>query len=163
MLASFFEFVRTQFYALDHHHQVIPMDAQRGGIFIKTGQLKAARFKLLVVNHHPGVFHVKDLHDVSTTVDENEYPAIANILVHRLIYYAAQSIEALSHIYRQREQVVLKGLVQMEHTLSLKGKQGSVGGQDPGLALFVASYRWDIPLQATSLRWCSWIHEPVEY
>ena len=110
------------------------MYAQRGGFFIKTGQLKTTRVQLLVVDHYTGVFHVKDLHNIASTVDENEYPAIADVMVHRLIYYAAQSIETLAHIYRHGVQVVLKGLVQMEHTLSLKGKQGSVGGQDPGPA-----------------------------
>lgn len=63
-------------------------------------QLEAARFQLLVVDHHPSVFHVKDLHDVSTAVDENKYPTISYILPHRLIDYAAQGIEALAHIYR---------------------------------------------------------------
>ncbi len=119
MLASFFEFVRSQFHALNHHHQVIPMYAQRGGLFIKMGQLEAARFQLLVVDHHPGIFHVKDLHDVPTAVDENKYPAIADILLHRLIHNAAQGIEALAHIYRHRVQVVLKGFMEMEHTINL--------------------------------------------
>ena len=88
MLASFFEFVNSKFYALNHHHQVIPVHAQRGGVFIKIGQFETARFKLLVVDHHSGVFHVEDLHDVPTAVDENKYPAIADILPHRLIYNA---------------------------------------------------------------------------
>ena len=100
MLASFFEFVRSKFYALNHHHQLIPIDAQRGGLFIKMRQLEAARFQLLVVDHHASVFHVKDLHDVSTAVDEYKYPATSNILSHRLIYYTAQRIKALAHIYR---------------------------------------------------------------
>ena len=100
MLASFFEFVRTQFHALYHHHQVIPIYAQRGGLFVKMGQLEAARFQLLVVDHQTSVFHVKDLHDVSTAVDENKYPATSNILPHRLIYYTAQRIKTLAHIYR---------------------------------------------------------------
>jgi len=134
LLRSFFEFIRTKFYALNHHHQVIPMYAQRSGFFIKTRQLKAARVKLLVIDHHTGIFHVKDLHDVPPPIDENEHPTIANILVHRLIYNAAQGIKALAHIYRHRVQVILKGLVQMEHTLSLKDKQGFASGQGPGPA-----------------------------
>lgn len=128
MLASFFEFLRSQFHALNHHHQVVPVYAQRGGLFIKIGQLEATRFKLLVVDHHTGIFHVEDLHDVLTTVDENKYPTIADILVHRFVHNAAQSIEALAHIYRHRVQVVLKGFVEMEHTINLKDKQVYVGG-----------------------------------
>ena len=100
MLASFFEFVRTQFHALYHHHQIIPIYAQRGGLFIKRRQLEAARFQLLVVNHHASVFHVKDLHDVATAVDENKHPTMTYILMHRLIYYTAQRVKALAHIYR---------------------------------------------------------------
>ena len=134
MLASFFEFVRSKFYALNHHHQVIPIDAQRGGLFIKMRQLEAARFQLLVVDHHASVFHVKDLHDVSTAVDENKYPATSNILSHRLIDYAAQGIKAFTHIYRHRVQVVFKGFMEMEHTINLKDKQGCVGGLDQDLA-----------------------------
>ena len=89
MLASFFEFLRSQFHALNHHHQVVPVHAQRSGLFIKIRQLEATRFKLLVVDHHTGVFHVEDLHDVPSTVDENKYTAIADILPHRFVYNAA--------------------------------------------------------------------------
>jgi len=100
MLASFFEFLRSEFYALYHHHQIIPVDAQRGGLLIKTRQLEPARFQFLVVDDHTGIFHVKDLHDVPTAIDENKYPATSNILPHGLIDYAAQGIEAFAHIYR---------------------------------------------------------------
>ena len=61
---------------------------------------------------------MEDLHDITAAVNENEYPATTNILVHRLIYNTAQGIKTLAHIYRQRIQVVLKGSVEMEHTIS---------------------------------------------
>ena len=94
------------------------MHVQRGGVLIKSWELEATRLQLLVVDHHPGIFHVQDLHDVLPAVYENEYPAITYILVHHRGNNAAQGIEAFSHIYRHGIQVVLKGLVQMEHTLS---------------------------------------------
>ena len=94
------------------------MHVQRGGVLIKSRELESTRFQLLVVNHQPGIFHVKDLHDVLPAVNENEYSATTNILVHRLIYNTAQGIKTLAHIYRQRIQVVLKGSVEMEHTIS---------------------------------------------
>ena len=118
MLASFFEFVNSKFYTLNHHHQVVPVYVQRGSILVKSREPKAARLQLLVIDHHTGIFHVKDLHDVLTAVNENEYPATTNILVHRLIYNTAQGIKTLAHIYRQRIQIVLKGSVEMEHTIS---------------------------------------------
>ena len=98
------------------------------------GQPEAARFQLLVVDHHPSVFHVKDLHDVSTAVDENKYPTTSNILMHRLIDDAAQRIKAFAHIYRHWVQVVFKRFMEMEHTINLKDKQGCVGGLDQDLA-----------------------------
>jgi hypothetical protein len=116
MLASFFEFLRTQFHALNHHHQVTPVHTQRGGLFIKIGQLEAARFQLLVVDHHTGVFHVEDFHNVPAPVDEDEHSAVTDILPHRLIHYTAQGVEAFAHIYWHRVQVVVKGFMEMEHT-----------------------------------------------
>ena len=118
MLASFFEFVRSKFYALNHHHQVVPLHIQRGGVLVKSRELEAARLQLLVIDHQTGIFHMKDLHDVLTAVNENEYPATTNILVHRLIYNTTQGIKTLAHIYWQRIQVILKGSVEMEHTIS---------------------------------------------
>ena len=160
MLASFFEFVRSQFHALNHHHQLIPVYAQRGSVFIKMGQLEAARFQLLVIDHHSGIFHVKDLHDITSAVDEDKNPAIADILPHRLIDYAAQGIEALAHIYRHRVQVVIKGFMEMEHTINLKDKQECVGGLDPDLALSEAVSRWGILIQVAFLHRYSQLHEP---
>jgi hypothetical protein len=118
MLASFFEFVRSKFHTLNHHHQLVPLHVQRGGILIKSREPKAARLQLFVVDHHTGIFHVKDLHDVLTAVNENEYPATTNILVHRVIYNTTQGIKTLAHIYRQRIKIVLKGSVEMEHTIN---------------------------------------------
>ena len=90
--------------------------------------------KLLVVNHHASVFHVKDLYDVATAVDENIHPTMTYILMHRLIYYTAQRVKALAHIYRHGVQVVFKGFMEMEHMINLKDKQGCVDGLDPDLA-----------------------------
>ena len=61
---------------------------------------------------------MKDLHDVAPPVDENEYPATAYILVHGRYYNTAQGVKTLPHIYRQGVQVVVKGLVEMEHNIS---------------------------------------------
>ncbi len=160
MLASFFEFVRTQLHALYHHHQVTPVHAQRWGVLVKRWQLEAARFQLLVVDHHTGIFHVKDLHDVSTTVDEDEHPAIADILPHRLIYYATQGIKALAQIYRHRVQVVIKGFMQMEHTLSLKGQQGFADGQGPIPAVNEPWCHCGIPPPITFHHRYSWMYDP---
>jgi len=124
------------------------------------GQPEAARFQLLVVDHHPSIFHVKDLHDVSTAVDENKHPATSNILSHRLIDYAAQGIKAFTHIYRHRVQVVFKGFMEMEHTINLKDKQGCVDGLNPYLALSEAVSRWDILIQLAFLHRYSQLHEP---
>ncbi len=118
MLASFFEFVRSKFHALNHHHQLVPLHVQRGCVFIKSRKLEATRLQLFVIDHHPGIFHVQDLHNVLPAVYENKHPAITDILVHRLIYNTAQGIKTLAHIYRHGMQVVLKGLVPMEHALS---------------------------------------------
>jgi hypothetical protein len=121
MLGSYFEFVLSHFYTLNHHHQVLPMDVQRRGILIKGRKFEAARVQLLMIDHHSGIFHVQDLHDVAPFVDENKNPAIAHILIHGRDNNAAESVKTLAHIYRHRVQKVLKRLVQMEHTLNRRG------------------------------------------
>ena len=118
MLASFFEFVRSKFHTFDHHHQLTPLHVQRRGVLVKSRELEATRLQLLMIDHHPGIFHVQDLHDVLPAVNEDENPAIANILVHHRVNNPAQGIEALAHIYWQGIQVILKGSVQVEHTIS---------------------------------------------
>jgi hypothetical protein len=65
------------------------MDVQSRGIFIISRQFEAARFKLLMINYQAGIFHVKDLHDIPPSVDENENSSATNILVHGVGYNAA--------------------------------------------------------------------------
>jgi hypothetical protein len=117
--------------------------AQRKGMFIKGWEFEATRVQLLMVDHHPGILHVKDLHDILPSVNENEYPTFTYILVHKLSNDPAQRIETLAHICRQRIKVVLKGPVQMEHIFNLKDKQECGGDRDPDPGLSVVWFRWD--------------------
>lgn len=125
------------------------------------GQLEAARFQLFVVDNHACIFHVKDLHDVPATVDEDKHTSFADILVHRFIDYSAQGIEAFAHIYRHWVEVVFKRFMEMEHTLSLKDKQESAGEQYPGPALSEDVFHCGIPLPTTYPHQYSRDHEPV--
>jgi len=68
--------------ALYHCKQITPPDVQRPGVFIISRQLKPAGIQLLVVDHQPGVFHVKDLHNGLVSVDENKNRSITNIPMH---------------------------------------------------------------------------------
>ncbi len=114
-----------------------------------------------MVDNHPGVFHVKDLHDILSSVNENEYSTFTYILVHELSNDPAQGIEALAHIYRQGVEVVLKGPMQMEHNLNLKDKQEYGGDRDPNPGLSVAWFRWDKLPPITNCLLCSCLPEPV--
>lgn len=96
-----------------------------------------------MVDHHPSILQVKDLHDILFSVNENKYPTFTYILVHKLINNPAQGIKALTHIYWQGVEVVLKGPVQMEHNLNLKDKQECGGDRDPDPGLSVVWFHWD--------------------
>lgn len=124
-------------------------------------EFEATRVQLLMVDHHPGIFHMKDLHDVLPSINENKYTTITYILVHKRGDYPAQDIEALAYIHRQGVQVVLKGSVQMKHAFNLKDKQECGGVQDPDPGRSLAVFRWDILPPITSCLQCSCPLEPI--
>jgi len=76
-----------------------------------------------MIDHQPGIFHMKDLHDVLIPVNKNEDTTGANILIHGRSYNTAECIKTLSHIYRHWIQVISKRTVKMEHTLIDKVNQ----------------------------------------
>jgi len=58
---------------------------------------------------------MKNLDDGLSSIDEDKDSALANISIHLIIYYPTQGKEAFAHIYREGVQIVLKGLMKMEH------------------------------------------------
>jgi hypothetical protein len=68
-----------------------------------------------MVNHHPGVFHMKDLHDILLTVDEDEDFSAANISAHLRVNNTTQGVKALAHIYRMWVEIIRQILMKMEH------------------------------------------------
>jgi len=103
------------FYLLNHGHQIMPCDYQLIGILIKRGQSNTAWFQFLVIDYQAGIFHMKNLDDGLSSIDEDKDSALANISIHLIIYYPTQGKEAFAHIYREGVQIVLKGLMKMEH------------------------------------------------
>jgi hypothetical protein len=61
-----------------------------------------------MIDYKPGVFHVKDLHNVLVAVHENEYPSVTDILVHQGVDNTTQGVKTFAHIHRKRIQIILQ-------------------------------------------------------
>jgi len=94
------------FYTLYNQQQIGPFDGHCMARFVVAWQLKSARVQLLVIDHHTGIFHVKDLHDGLLPVNENKYLTAADIAVHLGVHNTTQGIKALAHVNRVGIQVI---------------------------------------------------------